>query len=128
MLVAIVRFTRHVGDSHQLSSALPLRFQVHDKRMFFKYAAWSSHASSPSTLRSPYPSQRLNTNPRTQSQNLKHKGRGLVCRSQTPNNRPNADLSSGPDALYHELVHAGTIWSDRFAQAEYLEEGECRSF
>lgn len=29
----------------------------------------------------------------------------------------------GPDKLYHELVELGTIWADRNAQAEYLEEG-----
>lgn len=31
--------------------------------------------------------------------------------------------SDGPDELYHQLVEVGTRWSDRHAQAEYLEEG-----
>jgi len=31
--------------------------------------------------------------------------------------------SEGPDELYHQLVEVGTRWSDRHAQAEYLEEG-----
>eukprot|EP00242_Pyramimonas_sp_CCMP2087_P016407 CAMPEP_0198198596 /NCGR_PEP_ID=MMETSP1445-20131203/2069_1 /TAXON_ID=36898 /ORGANISM="Pyramimonas sp., Strain CCMP2087" /LENGTH=185 /DNA_ID=CAMNT_0043868217 /DNA_START=159 /DNA_END=716 /DNA_ORIENTATION=+ len=49
-------------------------------------------------------------------------GRRLVCWSQAPEKRSNADLSEGPDALYHELVYAGTLWSDKFAQADYMEE------
>jgi hypothetical protein len=83
-------------------------------------------STSAATSRGPTTSQSARLAFRSPGQTVVGSRRRMVCWSQAPEKRSNADLSEGPDALYHELVYAGTLWSDKFAQADYMEEGVAR--
>eukprot|EP00976_Prorocentrum_cordatum_P062748 1176830-Prorocentrum_minimum.AAC.8 len=78
---------------------------------------------------SPGRSRNLSMSTRVPTQNPAHAAPGerLLCRSQGSNQFSNADLSAMPDALYHEIVNAGMVWSDKFAQAEFMDEGITRN-